>query len=262
MITVLKSFNIPEADWNAVIFSNLNQQSGSRSNQAGLTIIEPVEVALPRNSILLTADQENVVAQEAIDFLKDQKSIDYTNEEFYITGPSVNPDDVKWFARLIIPVRKNGKLIYYEGRDLTDNRPQKYLGCTTATPGIISGYEHLFAGSTPLYITEGWFDAYHLKGVAVFGNKLSPMQQAIINTSPRPKVVVPDKGPSGVRLAKQAITNGWAVSFPDIGDNCNDVTAAITKYGKLYVLKSVIDNTVSGFEAQLRLGLWAQNYGQ
>ena len=63
-----------------------------------------------------------------------------------------------------------------------------------------------------------------------------------------------------MNLANQAIEQGWGVSLPDILP-ATDICKAIELYGKLYVLKAVVDATYYGFEAKLRLkDFQLQNY--
>ncbi len=256
MVAVLNAFGIPQSDWNQVVFANLNKQTGSTQSAPGGALTNPKPIHLPSYFTPLVDVVDTPIAQEAIDFLKVEKSIDWDSYPFFIGTESSHPDAIRWYARLIIPIFFDQSLVYFEGRDLTNTRPQKYLGCSYASPDIIYGYEHLYDGVGPLFITEGWFDAYHLNGVAVFANKMTPVQISRLKTSNRQKVVVPDKGKSGKKLALQAIHEGWGVAFPDFG-NATDVTAAITKYGKLYVLRTITDTIVTGDDALLQLGLWA-----
>ena len=41
-----------------------------------------------------------------------------------------------------------------------------------------------------------------------------------------------------------AIKRGWEVSFPD-WDECKDVGDALTKYGRLFTIRSILENTIS-----------------
>jgi hypothetical protein len=149
--------------------------------------------------------------------------------------------------------------VFYQGRDLSDTQEHKYLSPNIPKGSVISGYEHIAEyGTTPLYITEGWFDAYHVNGCAIFGKKLFDIQIAWFKQTNRPKVVIPDKTGGGADLARQAIKLGWSISLPDIG-SCTDVNEAIQRYGQLYVRKTIFDNTFTGFDAESKLGIYCTN---
>ena len=47
-----------------------------------------------------------------------------------------------------------------------------------------------------------------------------------------------------MRMVNTAIERGWGVSFPD-WDNCKDAGDAVTKYGMLYTIRSILDSTIT-----------------
>jgi DNA primase len=155
-------------------------------------------------------------------------------------------------------VYKNNKLIFWQGRDLVGTRVKKYISPDVARDNIMYGYDRLMDHSPdPLYVVEGWFDAVHVDGIAVFGNQLTPAQVYWLSKSPRAKVVIPDKYGDGHLLAKQALKLGWSLSLPDCG-SCKDVSDMVSKYGSIYTYKTIRENTVSGFEAEALLGLYCK----
>ena len=52
---------------------------------------------------------------------------------------------------------------------------------------------------------------------------------------------MPDSDKAGIKLINDAIEYGWSVSFPIWMDDVKDINEAVVKYGKLFVLKSIID---------------------
>jgi DNA primase len=80
-----------------------------------------------------------------------------------------------------------------------------------------------------------------LDGVAILSNECSETQADIIDSLSREVVVVPDADRAGAKLINNAIEYGWTVSFPTWLDDCKDASEAVYKYGKLFVLKSIID---------------------
>jgi hypothetical protein len=245
MVEILQAFGIPELDWKPVLFTALvNAQNHTGTAVPTVTMnIEPAEVHLLPFFIPLTDDKNNEWCQYAIEYLRDERGIDWKTHPFMVTSKANHPDNERWYGRLIIPIFKDKKLIFYQGRDLTDLHIKKYLNPSFPKDNVLSGFDQLFAHTNdPLYITEGWFDAYHINGVAVFGNKMTSSQIKWLNQSHRPKVVIPDRFGDGYLLAEQALSLGWGVSTPDIG-SMKDVNAAIVKYGQLYTKKSIREHT-------------------
>lgn len=259
MVEVLEAFGIPEVDWRPVLFEALMNKDGTpHESKPAFTSIEPDEATFPPYFYKLTNDTTDEWAQWAIEYLTEERGIDWTSYPFYLVRKTTDPDNAKWYGRLIIPVYKDSKLIYWQGRDLTGLHQKKYLSPDIPRDKIIAGFDKIQANTNaPLYVTEGWFDAYWLDGVAIFGNKMTPEQIKWLNRTHRPKIIVPDRFGDGQILAEQALDLGWSVSMPDIGAE-KDINDAVNKYGHLYVLKTVRDNTYDGFEARARLGLYCK----
>jgi len=254
MLEVFAAFGIPDTDWNVIIFQNLGRARQGDSQQHSYVSIEPKEIELPSSFYRLTDDQNDDVAQYAIEYLVNDRGIDWQAYPFFLSKPT----NKKWFGRLVIPVYKDNKVIYYQGRDLTELHKQKYLSPTIDRENVLYGYENLHTDQDePLYVMEGWFDAFLLNGIAVFGNKLSDAQIKWLNQSRRQKVVIPDRFGDGHKLAKQAIDLGWAVSTPD-APGCKDVSDAVKKYGMLYTLKTIHDNTATGFVASANVAVYSR----
>ena len=123
------------------------------------------------------------------------------------------------------------------------------------------GFDKLFVDTKqPLYIVEGWFDAFVIDGVAIFGNKLTKSQIYWLKSSPREKVYIPDRLGNGQGAATQALQQQWSISTPDIG-NCKDINEAVVHYGKLYVLKQIVDNIATDFQGQLKISMYCDYDG-
>jgi len=90
-------------------------------------------------------------------------------------------------------------------------------------------------------VVEGPLDAMAIDGVAVLSNECSEVQADIIDGLAREVIVVPDGDRAGAKLIEAAIEYGWHVSFPIWQETCKDVSEAVERYGKLFVLKSIID---------------------
>jgi hypothetical protein len=260
MVTVLDAFGIPDTDWQQVLFRGLElrQTAGFGEKHDIHHNIEPDEIHFPPYFYRLTDDPSDDFAQYAIEYLTSRK-VNWKEYPFYLVHKVEHPDNERWYGRLIIPTYKGNKLVFWQGRDLTDLHVKKYLSPSVPRENILTGYDELDRYTDePLYIVEGWFDAFHLKGVAVYGNKMTQNQITWINRSNRPKVVIPDRIGDGYLLAKQALDLGWAVSTPDIG-SCKDVNDAIVKYGELYTRKSILQHTSTDrFAAEAQLGVYCE----
>lgn len=195
-------------------------------------------------------------------YLKEIRNIDPQSYPFYLGVKTEDPRSEKWAKRLIIPSYKDGKLIYYEGRDLTGKQPKKYISVDVPKSNILYGFDELFINrDQPLFVCEGFFDAYPINGVALFGNTLYKETIYHLNASPREKVVIPDRYGDGYRLAEQALRLGWKIATPEIG-SCKDINEAIQRFGKLYVIKSIMNNIYSDFAAETHLRFYCIEYGK
>lgn len=256
MEIVLTAFGIPTSDWNQTLFSSLASGTGGKYVSPNVDI-EPDVIPMLSCAVPLT-DSDNKWNQAAIHYLETDRAISWKDYPFSIVNTPPEPKDKIWYGRLIIPVYKDKKLIFYQGRDLTDLHPKKYQSPSVPKRKVLFGYNQILKRTPdPLYITEGWFNAFHINGVAIFGNHLTQEHIKWLSKSPRLKVVIPDKYGDGHLLARQAIALGWSVSCPDTG-NCKDVNEAIIKYGKLYTFKTIKDNILSGLSATLSLNLYCE----
>lgn len=261
MQKILQDFNIPEDEWKKVLFSALSLRDKGGKNGSKLEIklkIEPTVIELPENFYLLkNAKEGDVWAEIARIYLKERK-IDPLSYDFMLSKKN---DDIrmnKWLGRVIIPIYKDNHLIFYQGRDLTGTKQKKYENPAVSREKIMYGYDKLFEyNDLPLYIVEGWFDAKSIDGVAIFGNEISKSQANWLNRSNKKKVYIPDRFGDGTRGALEALELGWSISTPSIGD-CKDINEAVVKYGRLYVMKSIAENTASGFEARTKIGIYCK----
>lgn len=260
MEEVLRSFGVQEQDWIQCLrgFGELDQ---SLSTDQPL-ILNPSAIHMPPHFVALTESLEHECAGKAISYLK-SRGMTLSDYPFYLAQwlDKYKPtsEENKWYDRLIIPFYKEGELIFWQGRDLSDNKPRKYLSENSQRSNVIICWDNMSAAAReqPLYVVEGFFDAFHIKGVGVMSNRMSAEQMKILNMCPRPKVVIPDKWGSGSKLAIQALKLGWSIATPDIG-SCKDINQAITKYGTMYVINSIRENTYSGDAGEIILNTYCE----
>lgn len=266
MKKIFQSFSIPLEDIEPLIHKNFI--IGKEKHKPVKKIFDIPSIDIPDYFYKLSdCDIDNKIFLKAVKFL-DRRQIDWLSYPFYLStgkskeGGAENTIAKSLFNRLIIPSFKDGKMVYYIARNLDEDAKNRYLNAHVPKTAVIYGYDKLFNDvNKPLFITEGFFDAWHLNGICVLGNELSNTQIEIINKSPRKKIVVPDKklskkqGDDGKKLAEQALALGWSISLPEFG-NCTDVTQAIVKYGKLFTLNSIVKNVKDGFSAKVALEMW------
>lgn len=244
MAKVLASFDINQQHWQHIIFNNL-QTSTTIPNQKTTQrdALTPKNIKLPTSfKYLKDVNNDNKWKIIALDYLQ-SRCIDSTEYSFILCYT-----DKKWIGRIIVPIYYNNNLIYWFGRTLI-NQHKKYLFPPISRNNIIYGFDQLFKQTThPLLIVEGWFDAFNIGGIAVFGNKLTNQQINWINKSKRPKIVIPDRFGDGQKLATQALNLGWNISIPyDNGwdDKIKDISDCITSYGKMFTIQQILNNIFS-----------------
>lgn len=258
MVRTLEDFGIPTDEWQQVILSSPAYRNGAKKHEdtkSELINIEPKEIKMPEIFYFLKdATPDDFVAEAAREYLTDERGVDPNDYPFMLSTKAENPKLHKWLGRVIMPIFKNNKLIFYIGRALYD-APKKYETPATPKERVLYGFDRLFERTeAPLIVTEGWFDGYAVDGVATLGNVITSYQAQWLNRSRREKIYVPDKFGDGRRAAEQALEFGWSISTPDIGSSCKDMSDAVKKYGKMFVVKSIIENKATGFEAMTQLG--------
>jgi hypothetical protein len=145
--------------------------------------------------------------------------------------------------RLLIPFYQDGKIVGYTGRKVTEGKP-KYL--TDSQSGYVFNLDRQTRDRAYVIVVEGQFDAIAVDGVAIMTNEPNDTQVARINALGREVICVPDRDRPGSKMLKHAIKNEWSVSLPPWGDDLKDVADAVKKYGRLYVLATILHYRVSG----------------
>jgi hypothetical protein len=207
------------------------------------------EIELPPNtyqvSSIVESDAWTIVASE------------------YLAGRGLSLAANKWFLssnleyrdRLIVPYYKDGKLIYWQARSFDENAKKRYINPNVPIEPILYGYEELEKNTdAPLFVMEGVFDAISINGVSMLGSKLYKQRIDAFKKSRRRKVFVidkKDKQNNGYNLGVDALKNGWDITY--VSGTTTDVNHSLQKYGKLYTIRNLIDNSKSGFEARVNL---------
>jgi len=187
-------------------------------------------------SFMVLDDFRNVppLLNTAVDYVNERK-IDPKKYDFYWTDSTEH----SLHQRVIIPIYWEGKIIGYTSRAFVDGVKPKYY--SNYEPNIVFNLNNQLPDAKFVIVCEGPFDAMSIDGVAVMSNDCSETQADIIDSLGREVIVVPDADKAGAQLVKKAIEYGWSVSFPVWQETCKDINEAVVKYGKLFVLKSILD---------------------
>jgi len=164
------------------------------------------------------------------------RKMDYDRYDFLWTDSTEH----SLHQRVIIPFIWQGRTIGYTARAVTDGVKPKYY--SSYEPNFVFNTNNQLPDSKFVIVCEGPFDAMSIDGVAVLNNECNETQADIIESLGREVIVVADKDRAGARMINNAIEYGWSVSFPVWLETCKDVNEAVVKYGKLFVLKTILDS--------------------
>lgn len=145
--------------------------------------------------------------------------------------------------RVIIPFYHEGKVVGYTGRKIKPGKP-KYL--TDSQSGYVFNIDAQDYNRKYVIVAEGQFDAIAIDGVGIMTNEPNEAQVVRLNALQREIIVVPDRDRAGAKMLKAAIDNGWSASLPPWGDDVKDIADAVKKYGRLYVLSTILHYRVRG----------------
>ena len=164
------------------------------------------------------------------------RKIDLDKYAFYAT----KQEQYNLHKRIIIPFVWQGQTIGYTARAFEDNVKPKYH--SNYEPNFVFNTNNQLPDSKFVIVCEGPFDAMSIDGVAVLNNECNETQADIIESLGKEVIVVADRDRAGAKMINNAIEYGWTVSFPVWLETCKDVNEAVVKYGKLFVLKTILDS--------------------
>ena len=180
-------------------------------------------------------DYNNVPAEllAAIEYVH-RRNINLSKYKFYWT-----PEEAyNLHRRIIIPYYYHNEIVGYTSRAIVDGIKPKYWSSHPAD--FVFNLDMQKPDSKFVIVCEGPFDAMSIDGVSVSGAEISDTQVEQIDRLQREVIVVPDTDRAGRKLVDRAIEAGWTVSFPIWQNDCKDINDAVIKYGKLFVLKTVL----------------------
>ena len=189
------------------------------------------------NAFYLLGNYQSVPAEyfAAVEYAA-QRNLDINKYKFYWT-----PEEAyNMHRRLVIPFYYQKQLIGYTARAIADGVKPKYYSSHPAD--FVFNLDTQQPDWRFVLVCEGPVDAMSVDGVAVSGAEISDQQAELIDRLQREVVVVPDSDRTGQRLIDRAIELGWTVSFPVWMETCKDINEAVLKYGKLFVVKAILES--------------------
>jgi len=158
--------------------------------------------------------------------------------------------------RLLIPFYWRGDIVGFTGRMFEQSDKVKYY--TDVQPGYVFNMDAQDWTRKFVIVTEGPFDAISVSGVSILGSEINDIQRELIDGLGRQVIVVPDRDAPGEKLINQATEFGWSVAFPEWEDGINDVADAVSSYGRLYTIQSILKTTEKN---KLKIDLKRKMYG-
>ena len=158
--------------------------------------------------------------------------------------------DPGYANRLIIPFRDRDMIVGWTGRKIpvqgVESSGPKYL--TSSQPGVVFNLDRQIQQRHRQYVlvVEGQLDAIAIDGVAIMHNQASDAQCSRIANLNREVVIVPDRDAAGAKLLSAALKQGWSASLPPWDSDIKDVADAVQRYGRLYVLTTILHYRVQG----------------
>lgn len=141
--------------------------------------------------------------------------------------------------RVIIPCIYKGEVYGYIARGIKDSVKPKYYAQHDGN--FVFNLDLQNSKRKFVVVTEGAFDAMSIDGVALMHNEINDVQCELIENLGKEIIVVPDFDKPGQNLVDAAIEYGWSVSFPVWRHEAKDINEAVQKYGRIFVLKSIIE---------------------
>ena len=163
------------------------------------------------------------------------RKIDIAKYAFYAT----KQEQYNLHKRIIIPFIWQGRIIGYTARAVTDGVKPKYY--SNYEPNFVFNTNNQQPDSKFVIVCEGPFDAMSIDGVAVLNNECNETQADIIESLGKEVIVVADRDRAGAKMINNAVEYGWSVSYPVWLETCKDINEAVCKYGRLFVLKTILD---------------------
>jgi len=167
----------------------------------------------------------------------------------------------RYKGRAIIPVYKEGHIIYFQGRALVDIEP-KYLNPIVEKENVVHNEEN-FDENLYIIVTEGLIDAFMIgnQGTSCLGASLSEgFYKKIEKLSDRGIIIVLDNDETGIeklsKLLEENFTNtAKFFIMPHKYKEIKDLNQLVTDCGIENVYDFVVENSYDKFTTKIKLGM-------
>jgi len=194
-------------------------------------------VALPDRSFSLGYDGHDEFQGPIIEYLLDRKIDPLAVKAHFSLEPA-------YLRRAIIPYFRDGKIIYWQARSIDSDAKRRYLNAMIGRDAVMYGYDRLFNyDPTPLFVTEGVFDAIVLGGVCILGSVLNAAKIEVLKKSRRRVIFVIDRDKAGGDLGQVVIENGWELSYVD--RRADDANESVRMFGLPFTVYTLLKNATT-----------------
>jgi hypothetical protein len=233
MRKLLQWLNTPDGAISKLALDVMRENEGVQVKERSVVLPTFSTVSLPEGAIKLADLKDFDKHSLAILNYMAQRGLNLDDTDYY-WSPSLGYRD-----RLIIPFYYARQIVGWTARTVTPDKKLKYL--TEVQPGFVYGLDEQGQNKIFCIVVEGQIDAIHVDGCALGGSEVNDAQALLLNRLDKQIIIVPDRDKAGSKLVEQAIEKGWSVSLPDWSQDINDVGDAVSKYGRLYTLYSIVN---------------------
>lgn len=243
MKEILRANGITDEDLQAIsatLFFNKGESTEKEITLQSLKKVNLVtpEISFPPRTLQLGSDGHDSIQEPLIEYLLGRR-VDPL--KFYF---SLDPAHIR---RVLIPFWRDGKLIYWQSRSIDSDVKPRYKNCSASKDAIIYGYDNLYSYSdSPLFVTEGVFDAESVHGICILGSSLNATKIELLKKTRRRIIFVVDRDSNGGDLGDAVIEQGWELTFVD--QNAEDVNQSVQKFGKIFTVYSLMKNATNKFD--------------
>lgn len=223
----------------------------STTPKINYSVFTPPIIEFPPATFQVTAETAaiNPWAYVAKEYLEKVRGIPITDYPFYV---SMSPE---WQGFVFIPFFRNGKLVFWQARNMDANNKLRYLSpeLKDDQEKPIFGYDVLSnTRLNTVYWHEGALDAISVgQSCCLMGSSLSASKKELLRRSRKRHVFVVDKDWNGIDLAEDVLNEGYSITHSD--DGYGDANATYRTIGRLPTLDMLYRNTKQGLAATLWL---------
>lgn len=240
---ILRAFGVDDDEISAIVNTSFFNAKKEKSTISLASLIEidtttPI-TQLPPGAFPLGHNDELDYQLTLVDYLEKRK-VDLSKYNFFWSMGE------RFLNRIIIPFYRDGKLIYWQARSIDPAEKKRYDNSPVSRSAIMFNMDEINSYTrSPLFITEGVFDAMMVDGVAILGSKLNPAKKELLSRSNRRLVFVIDKDETGRHLAEEVLANGWEIAFSPEGTR--DLNDSVMRFGTIWtineMMKSICPNS-------------------